>query len=585
MTGRHSDTANPAESERGVQTCAEELLYLLAAHGVEYLFLNPGTDSAPIQEAAVALGAANLPAPSLVACSFESVSLAAAHGYWQATRRPQAVWVHVDAGTQNLGAMVHNIMRDRAGVVVLAGKTPYGEDTGHPGGRSSPIHWLQDVPDQAAIVRSYAKWTAELVRATDVARFVGRAVQLAGGGIPGLAYMMVSRDVLMEEAAPPTLRRTNGWALPHPPAMSPEAVSEVAKHVAEARRPVLVTTRLGRRPGAAEALGRFADTVAIPVVTRPEAVNLVTTHPMLCRDPREADELLSSADLILIVEADVPWVPARVTPAQDATIIHIGPDPLHTNMPMWTFPVDLAITADGGIALRQLQDAMEQWAPRSRAKWEERRRARSGTAGAGPTPQVPQPAPAGDASLDAELVIRTLDGLLRPDDVVMLEAVTNAGTVGRYLTRLKPETLYSSGGPGLGWAMGASVGAKLASPGRRVVAIVGDGAFMFGVPTASFCLAAEVGAAFLVVILNNEGYRASRMPVFELFPGGYSVKAGEAVGTRFRQAPDAASVARACGGWGERVSDPSRVAGALRAGLGAVERGMAAVVDIHIDSE
>src|SRR6202451_2939657 len=126
-----------------LKTTAEHLVYLLAEHGVEYLFLNPGTDTAPVQEAVYALAEAGLPAPKVLLSTFESVSLAAAHAYWNMTGRPQAVFVHVDAGTQNLGAMVHNVLRGRAGVVVIAGKTPYGEEDGPSGGRNRPIQWQQ----------------------------------------------------------------------------------------------------------------------------------------------------------------------------------------------------------------------------------------------------------------------------------------------------------------------------------------------------------------------------------------------------------------------------------------------------------
>ena len=120
MAGSGSGPPEAAEN------CAEEVLLALHDHGVEFLFLNPGTDSAPLQEALAALGARGAAVPHVVTCSFESVALAAAHGFFQVTGRPQAVFVHVDVGTQNLGAMVHNVLRDRAGVVVLAGKTPYG---------------------------------------------------------------------------------------------------------------------------------------------------------------------------------------------------------------------------------------------------------------------------------------------------------------------------------------------------------------------------------------------------------------------------------------------------------------------------
>ena len=203
-----------------LKTTAEHLVYLLGAHGVEYLFLNPGTDTAPVQEAVYALAEAGQPAPTVLPSTFESVSLAAAHAYWKLTGRPQAVFVHVDAGTQNLGAQVHNVLRDRAGVIVIAGKTPYGEEAGAPGGRDTMIQWQQDVPDQAGIVRGYAKWVQEITRPGMLDRAVGRAVQVASSAPAGLAYLTVSRDVLMD---PPRLdqSRVTGFAVPGPAAADP----------------------------------------------------------------------------------------------------------------------------------------------------------------------------------------------------------------------------------------------------------------------------------------------------------------------------------------------------------------------------
>lgn len=569
-----------------VRTCAEDVLYLLGAHGVEVLFLNPGTDSAPIQEAAATLAERGVPQPRIVACSFEAVALAAAHGYWQATGRPQAVWVHVDAGTQNLGAMVHNVLRDRAGVVVLAGRTPYGEGADDPGGRDAAIHWPQDVPDQAGILRGYAKWTAELVRAEDAPRVVGRAVQVAAGGIPGLSYLTISRDVLMEPAAAASRRRLGGWARPHPPALAPAALGEIADLLAAAERPVLVTTRIGRRPGGAAAVARFADAAAVPVVGRPEAVNVPSDHPLARTHPEEAAPLLEQADVIVVVEADVPWIPRGTRLAPGVRVVHIDPDPVHASMPLWTYPVDVAATADGDVALSQLADALEARRDADGAAWEERR-ARLAPAGAGAgAAGAGAGAPAGEAAaprLRTADVLGVLAEVVDPRDVVVEEAVTNAGAVAAHLPRSLPGTLASAGGPGLGWALGASVGIKMARPDRRVVAVVGDGSFMFAVPTAALCLAAEASAPFVTVVLDNDGYRASRQPVFALFPEGPSAASGEAIGTRFRRPPDFAAVAEACGALGRTAQDEPGLRKALEDAFAAVAGGRSAVVDARIE--
>lgn len=566
-------SAGDGSATLDVRTCAEEVLALLQVHGIEVLFLNPGTDSAPLQEAAAALGNRGVPIPLIVTSTFEAVALAAAHGYWQVTRRPQAVFVHVDVGTQNLGAMVHNVLRDRAGVVVLAGRTPYGEDSLAAGGRSSPIHWLQDVPDQAGIVRSYAKWCVELTRADDTARVVGRAVQVAAGGRPGLAYLTLPRDVLMDEAGDPGVRRTGGWARPAPAAPEPGALAEVAGLLARAEHPVIVTSRVGRDVEAGRELRRLVELVGVPVVGRPEAVNLPTDHPLLRRSPSEASELLKSADLVLVVACDVPWIPARQQLAPGCVVVHIDPDPVRADMPMWTFPAHLSLTADAGVALRELADLMHEEDDTSRQRW--------GRRSAESLRRDPTGSPA-SSELDVLRVVGTLNSLLGPEDVVVEEAVSNTGTVVEVLDRTLPGTLLSAGGPGLGWALGASVGVKMASPGRRVVALVGDGAFLFGSPVSALCLAAEASAPFLAVVLDNDGYRASRRPVLELFPQGISAEQGLVVGTSFAQPPDQAAVARACGASGETVTTLPELAPAIRRGLQVVDEGRCAVVSVRI---
>jgi acetolactate synthase I/II/III large subunit len=580
-----AQSAQPAAAAPELRTCAEEILYLLAVHGIEVLFLNPGTDSAPLQEAFASLSERGIAVPRIVVSTFESVSLAAAHGYWQATQRPQAVFVHVDVGTQNLGAMVHDVLRDRAGAVVLAGKTPYGEDALSPGARSSPIHWRQDVPDQAGIVRPYAKWSAELTRSHDTARVVGRAVQVAAGGIPGLAYLTLSRDVLMEPAGPPELRRTVGFARPVAPAIEPGALAELAERLARAERPLIVTNRAGRTPGGAEALGRLSELAAIPVTGRPETVNVVSTHPMCVRSQAHALSLLQAADLLLIVDCDVPWIPRTTTPAPDCYVVEIDRDPIKADMPLWTFPVDLALTAEPGVALRQLAGALESHARSAAPGWEERRRilepaiADSTRSIRGAVAQQRLP------PTDIRAVLSALNQALDPGCLVVEEAVSNLGPLAELLDRPEPCTLHSAGGPGLGWALGAAVGIKLARPDRQVVAMVGDGAFMFGVPTAALALAAEGRAPVVIVVLNNGGYRASRLPVLHLFPDGVSAARGEVVGASFAQAPDFVRLAEACGAYGARTEGADGLPEALARALNGTRQGKSAVIDVRIEQD
>jgi acetolactate synthase-1/2/3 large subunit len=565
-----------------LKTTAEHLVSLLAAHGVEYLFLNPGTDTAPVQEAVYALAEAGLPTPTVLLSTFESVSLAAAHAYWKMTGRPQAIFVHVDAGTQNLGAMVHNVLRDRAGVVVIAGKTPYGEEDGPSGGRNRPIQWQQDVPDQAGIVRGYAKWIQEITRPEMLDRAIGRALQVAASSPAGMAYLTVSRDLLME---PPQLdgSRVRGYAVPVPPAPAPDAVTQIAAAIASAEAPVLVTSRAGRTAEGFAAVAALADLAGLLVTGRLEGgpVNLPTRHPMNVAARPEAAAAVSAADVILLVESDVPWLPATVTLRPEVQVFHVDPDPSKASMPLWSYPVDVAVQADGPVALAAIAAELRRLADQQPAV-AQRLADRVARLRGRPTelPELPESGP-----LTPIGVMRALSAVIDAEDIVVEEAVTNAAAVYEGLERTKPGTIMAPAAPGLGWALGGSLGVKLASPDRRVIAVTGDGAFLFGVPTSALMMAAQWETPFLAVILNNNGYRASRLPVYGLFPDGVSARRREAVGTRFTRAPDYPALAAACHAHGERVEKAEDLVPALRRALAALDAGRAAVLECVVDQD
>ncbi|HEY7279849.1 MAG TPA: thiamine pyrophosphate-requiring protein [Trebonia sp.] len=565
-----------------LKTTAEHLVSLLAAHGVEYLFLNPGTDTAPVQEAVYSLAEAGQPTPKVLLSTFESVSLAAAHAYWKMTGRPQAIFVHVDAGTQNLGAQVHNVLRDRAGVIVIAGKTPYGEQADASGGRNAPIQWQQDVPDQPGIIRSYAKWIQEITRPEMLDRAIGRAVQVAASSPAGMAYLTVSRDVLMD---PPRLdhSRVAGFPVSVPPAPAPDAVARIAAALAAAEAPVLVTSRAGRTAEGFAAVEALADLAGLPVTGRLEGgpVNISSRHPSNVAGRAEGAAAISAADVILVVESDVPWLPAMVTLRDGVQVFHVDPDPAKASMPLWSYPVDMAVQADGPAALAAIvaelgriaesEPAVAQRLADRSARLRERTQAPAERADSGPL------TPLG--------VMVALSEVIDAEDILVEEAVTNAEAVYKGVERTRPGTIAAPAAPGLGWALGGSLGVKLARPDRRVIAVTGDGAFLFGVPTSALMMAAEWGTPFLAVILNNGGYRASRLPVYGLFPDGVSAQRRTAVGTRFTRAPDYPALAAACHAHGERVEKAEDLVPALRRALAAVDAGQAAVVECVVEQD
>jgi acetolactate synthase-1/2/3 large subunit len=140
-----------------VDNGAEAFIELLNANGVNYLFLNPGTDTYCIQEAISKFKALGKRTPEVILSLHESVAMAAAHGYFMVSGKPQVVLVHADLGPQQVGGALHNAQRGRAGIVLCSGRVPSSLEEG----RLNPVHWLQEQFDQSGVVRGYVKWDYE----------------------------------------------------------------------------------------------------------------------------------------------------------------------------------------------------------------------------------------------------------------------------------------------------------------------------------------------------------------------------------------------------------------------------------------
>jgi acetolactate synthase I/II/III large subunit len=560
-----------------MKDAASELVWLLADEGVQHLFFNPGTDTAPVQEALAAARAAGSPHPGSVLCLHEHVALSAAIAHHALSGRPQALQVHVDAGTLNVGGALHNAQRNRTPVVVMAGRSPYSTDPAVPGHRDNPIQWPQEEPDQAASMRAYGRWVMEVPRGRELGRIVRRAFQVAQSEPRGPAYVMLPRESLMD---PPAAARFPRLRPPRPPAPDPGGLAEVTAALAGAARPVIVTATTGRTPAAVASLARIAELLGAPVVDQRDRFNLPIRHPLYAGG-LAGDGFLREADCVLVLDTDVPWVPAAAAPPAGATIVQVDIDPAKVTMPSWAFPVAVALEADSALALPMLEAALTACAtPERRAAWRTRREE-----AAGQLREVHEawrrraeseaPADLPDAHLAA------LERSLPRDALVLEEAVTNRPACGRQVDR-EPGAFISSGAPSLGWALGAGLGAALAAPGRPVVAVCGDGSFHFGIPTAALWSAHRAGAPFLTVVLDNGGYYASKRPVVGLYPEGASVAAGRFPETEITDPPDIVAIARACGGDGAIVSRPGEMASAVEAGLATVRAGRCAVIDVKL---
>jgi acetolactate synthase-1/2/3 large subunit len=555
------------ETRLPVATVGEALLTTLAARGVDYLFANPGTDFAPLIEGFARAPSSGLRLPTPLAIPHEQAAIAMAHGYWLATGRPQAVMVHVNVGLANALMGLINAARDNVPLLLLSGRTPLGE-AGRTGSRDLPIHWGQEMRDQGGMLRELVKWDYELRLPEQVPEILDRALAIATSAPMGPVHLALPREVLCEPLEGMTLpavprQRATAAAVP-----GPAALEEAADLIGAARWPLVLTQRAGAFAAGFEALTALAERFALPVVEFwPPRISLPVDHPMHAGfDPSGP---LAEADLVLVVDSLVPWIPVRQAPPAGCRVIQLGPDPLFAGTPIRGFPCDLALAGDVALSLQLLGVALEARLPagspvvaerraRLAARHADQRAARLAAAERGEGPPM----------LPGYVARRLAEAL--PEDAVLFSelgcdpAVLGFRTPGSYFG-------FPLAG-GLGWGLPAALGAQLARPDRLVVATVGDGSYLFANPVACHQVAEALGLPLLTVVLNNGMWNAVHKTTRMVYPDGHAARANIMPLTSLEPAPDYSLIARASRGHAERVERPDALAGAIARALDIVRR-------------
>ena len=532
---------------------AEAFLRALADHGADYFFANPGTDFPPIVEAFSRAKKTNAKVPRPVLVPHENLAVAMAHGAYLMNGRPQAVMVHVNVGTANTINNLTNLSRDRVPLILAAGRTPITEK-GTFGSRSRPIHWAQEMFDQAGMVRELVKWDYELRTPNQIGDVVSRAVEVAMAHPRGPVYLVLPREPLSAPLAEPIAPiKPRPQAAPvHP---DPKAIATLADWIAAAERPLIIAATLS--PDAVPALAALTERCAIPVVTHnPRTLCLPSSHPM--HFGFEPGAMLTDADLVISLESDVPWIPHLQHPPAGCRVAHLAEDPFFVRYPMRSFPSDLNVQAGATNALEALIEAVE---PRlqmaeariaaRRARLVERMRTRRA--------QLTKDSAAG-TTISPAYLSRAIGEAVGDDAIVFNEYSLRPD----HCAREKPGSFFALGpAGGLGWGLGAALGAKLASPHSLVVATLGDGAYMFSNPTVGHWVSASHNLPILTVIFNNSRYGAVRNATLSMFKDGVAGESDGRVLADLDPAPPYDELARAQGAHAERVENPADLADAL----------------------
>jgi len=545
---------------------AAVLMEILKSSGIRYLFGNPGTTELPFLDA--------LPDSSLeyVLGLQEATAVAAADGYAQASGQAGVVNVHVAPGLANSLSILHNAARAKSPLVVTAGQ----QDT----------RFLMHEPilagDLARMAEPFTKWSHEIRRPEDAPVALRRALKVALTPPTGPVFLSLPMDLMGpavdDTAAPPPAIAAK--SLPEP-----AALRHAADLLAGASNPVVIAGDGVARAGAMAELTAVAELLGARVHGEPvyRRTSFPGTHALwrggLFPSPAGVRRALEECDALLIVGANVfTWfLHTEGTPfPRGLRVVQIDDDPWEIGR---SYPVTLGIAADPKAALAELTDVL-------RGKLTEKDRAAAAARvekiGAARGEMVKRVSAA--ARSEAERVpigqahlMHTLASLLPDDAIVVDESATSLPFVLRYMPFATPGSFFGSKTGTLGWGMGAAIGVQLGSPGRKVVATIGDGSVMYA-PQALWT-AAHYRLPITYVVPNNASYAILKSGMLSLDLA--SAKRGIYPGMDLVSPEiDYAGLARSLGVRAERVEKPAELRDVLAACLAGPGPSL---VDVVID--
>ncbi len=471
---------------------ADWLLSALAAEGMPVLFGNPGSTELPITDA---LG--RRPGTDYVLGLHEAVVMGMADGHARVTGRPAAVNVHVQPGLANAMSGILNAARCRLPLIVTVGQQAQ--------------ELLPEEPflggELVELARPLVKGAWEVARPADLPAVFARAVATATTAPMGPVVLSLPLDVQVAPAPPRHVPAAAAPAAPPPAA----ALDRAAALLDGARSPVIIAGDAVAGPGAAAALAALAERLGAPVYGEPMAssVPLPTDHP-LWRGPLAAfaaqiRPVLAPHDLALAAGMPVFRLfgtsPGPALP-EGTALVHLEVDPHEVgkvHVPAVGLVGDPAAGLAGlgarlgppppGIAQRR--------AAAVAATLDARRRARARLVrGARPD------------AVTAAGFARALGDAVGPRDLLVDEALTAGRGLRAAVSRRTGATWMAHRGSALGWGLPAAVGAKIAAPSRRVMAVQGDGSLLFGV--SALWTAAHRGLGLALVVADNGGYEILR---------------------------------------------------------------------------
>jgi benzoylformate decarboxylase len=538
---------------------SEAMLEILAEAGVRYLFGNPGTTELPLSDALV-----DHPRIKYILGLQEVPVVAMADGFAQASGIPGVVNLHISCGLGNGMGMLYNAYRAGTPLVVTAGQQDRRLKL------EEPILWS----DMVSVARPWTKWAVEVERAADLPLAIRRAFQTALMPPTGPVFLSIPIDVQREvgdfDLKPPR---------PINPGVRPpvEELKRAAEILAKAKNPGILAGSRVQEANAVSELVEVADALGAPVMAEAGTTHgrlaFPCTHPLSAPGmPIYSPEIvkrLGEFDVLFVVGTDLFRLYVYQEPAcpipENTRLIHLDQDGWQLGK---NYPTDVSLAGNPKPGLAELAALLRSTMSASERELAAKRGAERGKAHAKIREQIQARAATewSQRPLTPPTIMSALAKSLPKNIAVVEEAVTTTGTLLERLGAIQdPAGYFGHRGWALGWGLGCAVGVKLAWPERPVMAVLGEGASLYGIQGLWTAAAYHVPVTF--VIANNAQYQILKV-------GAQGMGLPRASEGRFegmdivRPEVDMVALARSFGVEAHRVSDPDELTSRVQESFG-----------------
>lgn len=547
--------------------------------GIDYILSSPGSEWGSVWEALSRQKPGNPLGPAYLSCWHELLAVDLALGYTAMTGRMQAVLLHAGVGLMQGSMGLYGARLSELPMLVMSGESmTFGDQQGFdPGPQWYNNH--NTVGGLQTIVHPLVKWAHQATSAANLYEMVVRAGEIANATPAGPAYLDVPIEVMLHKWIPPAkLRRS-----PPAPRLRPSVsdLETVADMLLAAKNPVIATASAGRSREGYDALIELAEVLSLPVVESPSGdVNSFPKDHAL-HQGFEVNSLLQEADLVLAVRSRTPWYPPNQGPINGKVVV-IDENPFKTHLAYQNLRADAFLSGDVPSSLRLLTEAVRTSGAKGgpaagnaherKARWTKaheqlQQQYRSAVAKARSI-----------AGIHPVTLCSTLAEALPTNTIYVDETTVHLGLNRRHLAYQGPQS-YLAMRSGLGQGLGVALGVKLARRDRPVVALIGDGAFLYNPMIQGFGFAKEANLPILIIIYNNKGYRSMRDSQLAYYPRGAGASSEQFYGETINGF-NYEELVKPFGGIGIRVETMAELRSALQQGHAAATEGRTAIVNV-----